>query len=88
MANVATRYLARLVRNCPLAARPPSGGKASSTCHHDAAEAIARGDGGEAAAGPQGGSSEGMSCGPGRKESPVMRLVVKEQALGIEWLQL
>ena len=78
MANVATRYLARLVRNAPMAARAPSGSaKASVKC---------------GGAGPvKAGDDEGIvglvvACGPGIKGLPVMRLKVQGQALVVEWL--
>ena len=78
VANVATRYLARLVRNAPMAARAPSGSaKASVKC---------------GGAGPvKAGDDEGIvglvvACGPGIKGSPVMRLKVQGQALVVEWL--
>ena len=79
VANVATRYLARLVRNAPMAARAPSGSaKASVKC------------GGAGTAGTGAGDNVEIvglvvACGPGIRGSPAMRLKVQGQALGVEW---
>ncbi len=68
VANVATRYLARLVRKCPVAAKTPTLGKGGAACH----------------GGPHAGKGEveeGLSCGPGAEGVPVMRLTINGTAL-------
>jgi hypothetical protein len=88
VAHVATRYVARLVRKCPLAPKPPALTSASksafslSTYLSRARAAVGIGEAAvsEAAVGCCA-SGSSVACGPGAEGSPVFRLVVKGPAL-------